>query len=135
VRKPQRPPAAIALAALALLACAGRSPAGAATLTLPGQRGGAWPGGVGAVLRYAASARRLTVHEAPADGAAARAGLRAGDEVLAIDGATVAELPQDAVVARLRGDVGTVVTLRIRRDGVERDVPVERAPYRRPERD
>ena len=60
--------------------------------TLPGQRGGPWPGGVGAVLRYAASAHRLLVHEAPADGPAARAGIRAGDAVIAIDGVAVAAL-------------------------------------------
>ena len=54
---------------------------------------------------------------------------------VAIDGAPVAEMDERGVVARLRGEVGTTVTLRVRRDGAEREVRVERAPYRRRERD
>lgn len=139
MRKPQRHPAlflALSLALpLALPGCPGGRTGGGGTLTLPGQRGGQWPGGVGAVLRYGATSHTLTVHEAPADGAAARAGVQAGDVVVAIDGAPVSGMDEREVVARLRGEVGTTVTLRVRRDGAERDVRVERAPYRRRERD
>jgi carboxyl-terminal processing protease len=131
VRKKQRhllaPPA---LALTALVACVAQG-----GMPFPGQRGGTWSGGIGAVLRYGATARTLTVHEAPSEGAAARAGLRAGDRVLAIDGATVSEMDEREIIARLRGEVGTVVSLRVLRDGVLRDVRVERSPYRRRERD
>ena len=108
---------------------------GGGSVALPGDRGGPWRGGVGAVFRYGSSTRALTVHEAPAGGAAARAGLHAGDAVVAIDGAAVSAMEQHEVIARLRGEVGTTVTLRVRRDGAERDVRVERGPYGRRERD
>lgn len=108
---------------------------GGGSVALPGARGGQWRGGVGAVFRYGSSTRTLTVHEAPAGGAAARAGVHAGDVVVAIDGAAVSGLEQHEVVARLRGEVGTTVTLRVRREGAERDVRVERGPYGRRERD
>jgi carboxyl-terminal processing protease len=108
---------------------------GGGSVALPGERGGAWRGGVGAVFRYGASTRTLTVHEAPSGGAAARAGIHAGDVVVAIDGVALTTLEQHEVVARLRGEVGTTVTLRVRRDGAERDVRVERGPYGRRERD
>jgi carboxyl-terminal processing protease len=71
------------------------------------------------------------VHDVPAGSAAARAGLHVGDVVLAIDGTALAGRRQDEVVAQLRGEVGTSVVLRVRRDGNERDVAIERAPYRR----
>lgn len=87
------------------------------------------------MFRYGSTTRTLTVHEAPAEGAAARAGLREGDVVVAIDGTAVSGLEQREVMARLRGEVGTTVTLRVRRGAAEREVRVERGPYRRRERD
>jgi hypothetical protein len=50
---------------------------------------------------------------------AARARLRAGDIVTAIDGVATAGLDIDAIIARLRGLPGTEVTLETRRVGVE----------------
>jgi CubicO group peptidase (beta-lactamase class C family) len=50
---------------------------------------------------------------------AARAGLRAGDVITAIDGVATAGLDIDAIIARLRGAPGTEVVLEIRRVGVE----------------
>lgn len=130
-RKTQHRLLALALAALGGLACnRHQTPTG---LPGVGDRGGSWPGGVGAVLRFRESEGLLVVHAAPPDGAAARAGLRVGDAVVAIDGHPVAGSSQPDVVARLRGEVGTTVTLRVRRDGTERDYPVERAPYRQSE--
>lgn len=96
---------------------------------MPGSRGGAWPGGIGAVLRHSASERRLFVQRAPSEGAAARAGLRAGDELVEIDGTPVRDMDHASVVMRLRGEVGTRVRLTVAQDGGRRDVEVERAPY------
>ncbi len=106
---------ALALA-LALAACA--------------HAGGEWPGGIGAVLRFRAAEGVLQVAEAPEGGAAARAGVVVGDVVVAIDGEPVAHLSTEAVVTRLRGQVGTRVVLRVRRGLDAREVTVERAPYR-----
>lgn len=89
-----------------------------------------WPGGIHAVLRYRASERALWVERVPAGGAAARAGLQPFDRILAIDGIPVDTLTESEIRARLRGEVGTQVRLRIRRNGNERDVVIERAPYR-----
>jgi hypothetical protein len=50
---------------------------------------------------------------------AARAGLRAGDIVTAIDGIATDRLDIDAIIARLRGAPGTDVALEIRRVGVD----------------
>ncbi|MBI2893969.1 MAG: PDZ domain-containing protein [Deltaproteobacteria bacterium] len=92
---------------------------------------GPWPGGIGAVLRYRARDQALVVTDVPPDSSSARAGLRQGDEVIAIDGARVADLEYRTIVQRLRGPVGTRVRLAIRRLGARRSLSIERAPYRR----
>jgi carboxyl-terminal processing protease len=54
----------------------------------------------------------------PLDGSPAlKAGLLAGDIVASVDGASLDGLTVDAAVARIRGPVGSVVTLVISRDG------------------
>ena len=85
-------------------------------------------GSVGAVLGKDVNNGRLYVREvAPAMGAAA-AGLRDGDEVIAIDGEPVGDMSPREVHTRLRGSVGTKVVLLIVRDGVTRKVEVQRGP-------
>jgi len=92
---------------------------------------GPWMGGIGAVLRHRARDSTLVVTDVPPRSSAAGAGLRPGDRVVAIDGAPVAELQPRAIVERLRGAVGSFVTLTIERPGgVRRRVRIERAPYR-----
>lgn len=48
---------------------------------------------------------------------AQRAGMRAGDVILEVDGQDVTGLPLQEVVARIRGREGTKVTLKVRREG------------------
>ncbi len=61
---------------------------------------------------------RLTVI-APMDGySAQKQGIRAGDEIVAIDGVTVTGMNIDSVRARVRGLPGTTVRMKIRREGV-----------------
>ncbi|MFF1559227.1 S41 family peptidase [Streptomyces sp. NPDC058279] len=57
---------------------------------------------------------------------AARAGLRAGDLLLDVDGRAVTGCSVAEVVAMLRGAAGTPVVLRLGRDGVERTETVRR---------
>lgn len=65
---------------------------------------------------------------APMDGTpAARAGLRAGDRIVAVDGASLKGEKLIDVVQRLRGEPGTEVALDIRRDDTSSTVTVERA--------
>ncbi|TBH20033.1 S41 family peptidase [Thermus thermamylovorans] len=49
---------------------------------------------------------------------AQRAGMRAGDVILEVDGEDVTGLPLQEVVARIRGREGTQVTISVRREGV-----------------
>ncbi len=53
------------------------------------------------------------------DGPGYRAGLQAGDEILAIDGQPVTEISPGEVALKIRGQVGTNVELLIHREGIE----------------
>ncbi len=67
---------------------------------------------------------------APIDGSpAARAGIRAGDTILAVDGSAVEDSKLADTIARIRGEPGTVVNLRIGRKALPEpiDIAVERA--------
>lgn len=68
-------------------------------------------GGVGLELRIDDRTGQLTVALPLPGGPAARAGILAGDRILAIDGTTTAGVPLRDAVARLRGEPGTPVTL------------------------
>ena len=71
----------------------------------------------------------VTVSRVRTDGPAARADVRAGERLLAIDGRPVTGLPVTEVVARLRGDspvAGTSVSLTLRRGSALRTVTLRR---------
>ena len=74
---------------------------------------------------------RVYVRDAPADMAAARAGLEVDDEVVAIDGKAVLGMSPDEVHQALFGNVGSKVSLSIARQGTPpRRVIIERGPLR-----
>ncbi len=76
--------------------------------------------GIGAVLTKKGE---HTIVETPMEGQPAfRAGLRAGDIIIAVDGMEVVGLPLDKVVKRIRGPKGTQVRLLVRRIGEPRDL-------------
>ena len=65
---------------------------------------------------------------APLDGSPAEAaGLRAGDQVLEIDGTSTVGESVSSLVYRVRGEAGTDVTLTVRRDAEELDITITRA--------
>jgi carboxyl-terminal processing protease len=65
---------------------------------------------------------------APLEGAPAEAaGLRAGDQVLAIDGTSTVGESVSSLVFQVRGEAGTDVTLTVRRDTDELDITITRA--------
>jgi carboxyl-terminal processing protease len=71
-------------------------------------------GGIGVRLRYMGEPPRLTVVFPPETGTpAARANLRAGDRILAIDGTPTDTLDMDGVLNLMRGEVGSEVRLTI----------------------
>jgi carboxyl-terminal processing protease len=58
--------------------------------------------------------------ETPAE----RAGLRAGDQIIEIDGESTRNWSEDQAVARLRGPKGRAVEIRIARPGADQPIPV-----------
>jgi hypothetical protein len=80
--------------------------------------------GIGATL--VASAQGVVVAGIFADGPAARAGLERGDRLVRIDGAEAAELPVSDCIQRLRGSVGTRVSVGVERGGQVFEVTVTR---------
>ena len=73
--------------------------------------------GVG--LEISQSDNRILVIS-PIDGTPAqRAGIQAGDEIIEIDGHTVAEDGMKDTIDRLRGNAGTLVQIRVRREGFD----------------
>jgi carboxyl-terminal processing protease len=60
------------------------------------------------------------------DSPAEKAGIKAGDVILAVDGESTEGWSVAEAVKRIRGEQGTPVTLTIRSDGEQRDVTIER---------
>jgi S1-C subfamily serine protease len=92
---------------------------------------GGWPGGIRASLRLrpTPTATEMTVERVEPEGPAARAGLRVGDTVLAIDGVPTADMTEAELRERARGEVGSIVVLRVRSaDGALRELRIERGP-------
>ena len=73
---------------------------------------------------------QLTVVAPLAGSPAERAGVRAQDVIMAVDGQSVSTLGAEAVSARIRGQSGTTVALSLVRDGAPLDVSVVRASIR-----
>ncbi|MBL8842925.1 MAG: PDZ domain-containing protein [Planctomycetes bacterium] len=74
-------------------------------------------GGVGLRVAEASAAEGWPLQGALHGSPAARLGLRDGDVLTAVDGQPVATLSFDELLDRLRGEVGTLVTLDVRRAG------------------
>jgi C-terminal processing protease CtpA/Prc len=87
-----------------------------------------WTGSVGAVLGKSNQDGRVFVRDVPPDMPAYKAGIREGDELVAIDGKPVGPMSPEDVHQLLQGDVGTNVTLTVMRGSERREVKVERGP-------
>lgn len=101
----------------------------ALALTLPAGCA-AGSGTIGAVLGQDPDGR-LFVRETPEDLAAARGGIRPGDEILLIDGRDARAMTPRAVHTALTGEVGETVRLTLVRDGRIVRVSLKRTPARR----
>jgi carboxyl-terminal processing protease len=73
--------------------------------------------GIGAKLALDKKTKALTVIEAIANSPAFKAGLKTGDQILAVDGKSVQGLAVDKAVSLIRGKSGTLVKLKIARGG------------------
>lgn len=81
--------------------------------------------GIGAHTRY--RDKRLFILEPYKESPAAKAGLKAGDEILQIDNILLKDHEEGSVGNLLRGTPGTTVNLRVLRQGKELDIKVERS--------
>ncbi|MBD2201429.1 S41 family peptidase [Calothrix sp. FACHB-1219] len=73
--------------------------------------------GIGIRMELNEKTKRLTVVEAIENSPALRAGIKAGDEILAINGKSTQEMKVDDASKLIRGKAGTMLTLRLGRSG------------------
>ncbi len=81
-------------------------------------------GGIGAELGKRND--RVTVIRPLVDSPAARAGVQAGDAILAVNDKAADKQSVDEVVKQIRGEIGTTVKLTIERDGETKEISVTR---------
>lgn len=84
--------------------------------------------GIGVRVERVTPAKELVIRGLIANSPAAKAGLRAGDLITAIDGQMLDDSPLREIVKRIHGPIGTQVTLSLRRAGV--DAPFDIAVVR-----
>lgn len=73
--------------------------------------------GIGIRMELNEQTKRLTVIEAIENSPASKAGIKAGDEILAIDGKPTLKMKVDDASKLIRGKAGTPITLRLGRTG------------------
>jgi carboxyl-terminal processing protease len=85
-------------------------------------------GGVGIIVEQEESGLIKVI--SPVDGTpAAKAGIKSGDKIGAIDGVSIIGMPQDQAIDKMRGPAGSKVTLTVIRQGEKKpfDVSLQRA--------
>jgi len=88
-------------------------------------------GGIGAIIR---KIKGFTYVIEPYENSPAnKAGLKAGDKILSIDGKNMADKNSDAVSSALKGPKGTTIQVEIERDGAIQVLPVTRDEIKLPD--
>ena len=83
-------------------------------------------GGVGIVMGF--KDNKITVISVMEGTPSEAAGIKTGDEIIAVDGVPTSEIEPEEVVLHIRGEIGSEVTLRVRRaDEEDKDYVVRRA--------
>ncbi len=85
-------------------------------------------GGIGAIIYKPDVQGPVYINEPYANSPAAKAGLRCGDEIYAIDGQTTAGLNASEASSRMKGEAGTKVTFSVKRvyTGAMEDITIQR---------
>ena len=83
--------------------------------------------GIGIRMQVNEKTKRLTVIEAIDNSPAFKAGLRSGDEILAIDGKSTLKMTVEDGSKLIRGQVGTTVSLELERPGSKFKIKLTRA--------
>jgi carboxyl-terminal processing protease len=73
--------------------------------------------GIGIRMEINDQTKKLTVLEPIQDSPAAKAGIKAGDEIIAINGKSTSKMKIDEASSLIRGQAGTAITLQISRPG------------------
>lgn len=92
--------------------------------------GSGMPASIGVVARREPSSGRVVIVDVPDGSAGAKAGLEPGDEIVAVDGVSVAKLSADDFHRAVRGEAGSRVVLDVRRDGLLHRISIAREPMR-----
>ncbi|HEY9803587.1 MAG TPA: carboxyl-terminal processing protease CtpB [Leptolyngbyaceae cyanobacterium] len=83
--------------------------------------------GIGIRMELNETTKRLTVLEAIENSPALKAGIKAGDEILAIDGKSTQQMKVEDASKLIRGKEGTPITLRLGRSGNNINLKLTRA--------
>lgn len=78
--------------------------------------------GIGSIIRYKKSEDRVVIGEPYEGSPSDKAGVKAGDVILSVDGMDVKGMPVEEVTKLLRGDAGTRFVLTVRRPGEEKEL-------------
>ena len=73
--------------------------------------------GIGVTMKFDDVTKRLDIIEALDNSPAMKAGIKAGDEILAINGKSVRQMSKDEPSQLIRGKAGTTLTLQVGRQG------------------
>ncbi|WP_225350640.1 S41 family peptidase [Lacticaseibacillus camelliae] len=82
-------------------------------------------GGIGATVEQ--NGTKLTVQSVQPASPAKKAGIRAGDQLMAVNGKSVEKQSVSEAVTKIRGKIGTTVKVTIRRDNADQTVTMKRA--------
>ena len=83
--------------------------------------------GIGAYINYSIEYDAIKILSVMKDSPAHKAGIKAGDIILYVDGKSVSELGYYVAIEHVKGEPGTEVNLTILRDGKQLDVTATRA--------
>ena len=85
-----------------------------------------WISSVDAGFRYNTKTNRTVVFEVMPGTLSEKAGLEPGDILLAVDGEDISTASKGAVLAALKGPIGSTAVLTVKRGGQILEIPIER---------
>lgn len=89
-------------------------------------------GGIGVVMQYDKDKKIVSVISVLQDTPGESAGIKPGDQILAVDGKSTDDFSFDQIAAHIRGPVDTAVTLTIKNADGQKDVQITRAMIKTP---